>query len=69
MELSTRTEGSVDIVSCGVKNPFADVRQKYVNAITRQTRRMIRQGRDFHTKKEQIALAFYGQAVMKIEAL
>lgn len=69
MELSTRDEGQIQIVSEGLTNPFAAVKAQYAKANERQTRRMLRQKRDFYTVKERKALQFYTGAAMLIEAL
>lgn len=69
MELSTRTEGQIDIDTDRVKGPFDDVKAQYVAAISNQMKRRNRQGRDFFTVRENKAIEFYGRATQQIEAL
>lgn len=67
MELTAGKENSIDFGTDRVKNPFESVIQKYEHAIGNQARRMVRQRRDFYTKHEQVAIAFYKDALSKIE--
>lgn len=69
MELSTRTEGQVDIDTDRVKGPFEAVQAQYVNAISNQMKRRNRQGRDFFTVRENKAIEFYGRASQQIDAI
>ena len=52
-----------------VRNPFDAVIRDYDRARAKQHCRMTRQRRDFNTIHEQKAIAFYTDAITKIEAL
>jgi hypothetical protein len=52
-----------------VKSPFDAVKLAYQTAISKQVRRQVRQKRDFFTKAEQAANAYFFDALAKIEAL
>ena len=69
MELSSVKETQLDISNDRVRNPFDAVIRDYDRARAKQHCRMTRQRRDFNTIHEQKAIAFYTDAITKIEAL
>lgn len=70
MELSTVKETGLSIGGTTEGGEaFGGVIHRYQLAIAKQSDRRERQGRDFYTKAEQTALAFYTAAIEKIRAL